>query len=298
MTYVSEYFHCFASQNVKEKSAARVQKFVQFNMQMEEAEQDYERKAQELLDWIHQTIQILDTRDFGNSSDQAKALFEAHKSYLSVEKPQKSNTKLDLESSFAGIQTKLVVYNRSPYGVPQGFSPDDIEIAWDALEKAEKARGVALRANMFKFITKATNAISEEQLKEFEHSFNHFDKDKSGALDRLEFKAALSALSIPCKDEDAFNKLFLQVSEGNPRISKEQFMNYLISISEDKDTPEALKSSFATMADGNQSQIAKPQLNCVPLNGNEIDYLAVHMPQVNSEVYDFNTYVDTSFVNQ
>lgn len=75
-------------------------------------------------------------------------------------------------------------------------------------------------------------------------------------------------------------------------------MRYLISISEDKDTPDALKQSFSTMADGNQSQIAKPQLNCVPLQTNEIDYLAERMPAVNADLYDFNTYVDTSFVNQ
>jgi len=267
-------------------------------MQMEEAEHDYERKAQELLDWINATIQTLDDRNFGESSEDAKTLFEAHRAYLSTEKPHKSNVKLDLESSFVGIQTKLNVYNRPPYQVPQGFSTEDIDAAWDALEKAEKARGAALRANMFKFITKATTTISDEQLKEFEESFRHFDKDKSGALDKLEFKAALSALSIPFKDEEAFDRLFLQISEGNPRISKEQFMNYMISISEDKDTPDAIKQSFVTMADGNQKEIAKPQLNCVPLQTNEIDYLAERMPQMNTEVYDFNSFVDNSFVNQ
>jgi len=298
MTYVSEYFHCFASQNVKEKSAARVQKFVQFNMQMEEAEHEYEHKAQSLLDWIHATVQRLDARDFGESMDQAKSHFEAHKTYLSSEKPPKSSTKLDLESSYAGIQTKLVVYARTPYQVPQGYSTDDIDAAWDALEKAEKARGVALRENMFKFITKAKTTVSDEQLKEFEASFNHFDKDKSGSLDRLEFKAALSALSIPTKNEEDFDRLFKQVSEGNPRISKEQFMNYLISISEDKDTPEAIKSSFSTMADGNQNQIARPQLNCVPLQNVEIDYLTTRMPQINTEVYNFNDFVDGSFIRQ
>jgi len=270
MTYVSEYFHCFASQNVKEKSAARVQKFVQFNMQMEEAEHEYENKAQELLNWIHSTIKRLDARNFGDSLENAKALFEDHKKYLSTEKPGKSSNKLDLESSFAAIQTKLSVYNRVPYKVPHGYSTDDLDAAWDALEKAEKARGAALRENMFRFISKAKTTISEEQLKEFEASFNHFDKDKSGELDKLEFKAALSALSIPFKDEEAFNRLFNLVSEGNPKISKEQFMNYLISISEDKDTPDAIKSSFATMADGNSSSIAKPQLNCVPLQNNEM----------------------------
>ncbi len=95
-----------------------------------------------------------------------------------------------------------------------------------------------------RFITKAKSTISEDQLREFEASFAHFDKDGSGYLDRIEFKAALSALSIPTKDEDTFNKLFLSISQGNDKISKEQFMNYMISISEDKDTAEQIKASF------------------------------------------------------
>jgi len=296
MTYVSEYFHCFASQDVKEKSAARVQKFVQFNMQMEEAEGVYVRNSDGILSWINETIEKMNDRNFGDTMDNAKSLFEAHKTYLSTEKPAKTGSKLDLESAYAAIQTKLAVYNRKPYNTPTGYSPDDIDAAWDRLERAEKARGAALRENMFKFITKAKTTISDEQLKEFEASFNHFDKDKSGALDRLEFKAALSALSIPFKDEDAFNRLFLQVSEGNPRITKEQFMNYLISISEDKDTPEAVKASFCTMAD-NGAQISRPQLNCQPLRSNEIDHLAERMPPLSSDLYDYSQYVDSAFKN-
>jgi Ca2+-binding EF-hand superfamily protein len=296
MTYVSEYFHCFASQDIKEKSAARIQKFVQFNISIEEREREYENGAQDLLNWINSTIEKLDNRDFGDSLDQARALFEAHKQYLSTEKPQRVGGKLDLESSYAQIQTELTVYNRSPYVVPTGYATEDLDAAWDRLEAAEKARGAALRDNIFRFITKATTTISEEQLREFEASFRHFDKDNSGQLDPLEFRAALSALSIPFKDEAAFQKVFSTVAEGGSKISKEQFVNYLISISEDKDTPDAIKAAFNLVAD-QSSTISRPQLNCHPLKENEIEYLATKMPEVSSQVYDYNTYVDQSFKN-
>jgi Ca2+-binding EF-hand superfamily protein len=68
---------------------------------------------------------------------------------------------------------------------------------------------------MFRFISKAQSTITPEQLKEFEASFAHFDKDNSGMLDRIEFKAALSALSVPFKDENAFNIVFNKVAEGD-----------------------------------------------------------------------------------
>ncbi len=45
MTYVSEYFHCFASQDIKEKAARRIQKFVQFNQSIEQMQIDYETQV-------------------------------------------------------------------------------------------------------------------------------------------------------------------------------------------------------------------------------------------------------------
>jgi hypothetical protein len=44
MTQVSEYFHCFASMDVKEKSAHRIQKFVQFNIAIEEEGKNTNRR--------------------------------------------------------------------------------------------------------------------------------------------------------------------------------------------------------------------------------------------------------------
>jgi Ca2+-binding EF-hand superfamily protein len=294
MTYVSEYFHCFASQGVKEKSAQRIQKFVQFNKHIEDQEQEYENGSQDLLNWIQSTIEMLNERNFGDTLDQAKEHFNEYKNYLSSQKPPKVGSKLDLESLYAQIQTKLSVFDRLPYNVPSGYSTEDIDIAWDKLERAEKERGVALRDNMFRFITKATTTISEEQLKEFESSFVHFDKDSSGFLDRIEFKAALSALGVPFKDEEAFNKVFLQVSEGNPKISKSQFVNYLITISEDKDTPDSIKASFQQLSE-NSDSIARSQLHVQPLSEQEIDYLSVKMPETAPEVYNYNAYVSSVF---
>ena len=43
----------------------------------------------------------------------------------------------------------------------------------------------------------ASTGIDEKQQGEFESSFNHFDSDKSGFLDKHEFKAALSAVGVP-----------------------------------------------------------------------------------------------------
>lgn len=121
MTYVSEYFHCFASMDVKEAAARRVQKFVQFNQSVEALQKgtvsvlpllllllllllvalllfsivtfmimlsnttaflDYESGAQELLDWIQAATQRMEERNFAESSEDAKAQFDAQKRYV------------------------------------------------------------------------------------------------------------------------------------------------------------------------------------------------------------------------
>jgi Ca2+-binding EF-hand superfamily protein len=218
---------------------------------------------------------------------------KAHKNYLSQQKIPKITSKLDLEASLAQIQTKLRVYNRAEYDVPDNVSVAALDKAWNDLENAEKMRGQALRDHMFKFITKTKGGITPEQLKEWESAYNHFDKDNSGSLDKLEFKAALSALSIDIRNEEKFNQLFLQVSGGADRISKAQFIAYLTSLNEDKDNAEAIKGAFATIAE-NPNSITRNQLQVHPLNSNEQDYLAQRMP-ADGGALQYAVYTDSCF---
>lgn len=294
MTYVSEYFHYFSSFDLKEKNAARVQKFVKFNMAMEDQERAYEKDTQNLLEWIQNTIEALADRNFGDNVDAAQQLFQAHKKYLSAEKVPKLNQKLDLEAEYANIQTKLAVYDRRPYVPPQGLSVEDLDKAWSALEDAEKARGVAVRDNMFRFITKAAASVTPEQMKEFEASFNHFDKDGSGFLDKVEMKAALSALSISFKNDEAYDKVYGKLSGGDAKVSRAEYINYLVSISEDRDTKDAVDAAFTAMADGSNT-ITQPQLKVHPLTGEEIGYLGDHMPKSGESNYDYLGYTDSCF---
>jgi len=109
MTYVSEYFHCFAGMDVKERATARVAKLLAFNKSMEDLQHDYEAKARALLEWIHHAEQRMSERDTPADGEAAKRKFEEHKHYLIQEKPQKTANKLDLESLFAEIQVCLAI---------------------------------------------------------------------------------------------------------------------------------------------------------------------------------------------
>jgi len=293
MTYVSEYFHCFAGMDLKELAARRIKKFVQFALSIEEMQNDYERQARELFEWMASSTDRMNDRTFGETVEDAIELFETHKRFLCEEKPPKTALRLDLEALYANIQTKLLVYGRKPYNVPSDLSTDAIESAWTQLEQAERARGAAVRDNRFRFITKTSSSVSEEQLKEFHASFAHFDKDNSGKLDKIEFKAALSALSIPFKDEEAFLKVFNHVSQGNEKITEDQFVNYLVEISEDKDTPEQIVSSFQVLSD-HANNISLQQLRVPPLDSSEINYLEAKMPS-SGELFDYAQFTQQCF---
>lgn len=54
----------------------------------------------------------------------------------------------DLEAQLFDIQTKVKAQGRKPYLPPEGMLVSDIEKAWQALEKAEHGRELALRDNL------------------------------------------------------------------------------------------------------------------------------------------------------
>lgn len=194
MTYVSEYFHKFAGQDLKENAARNLQKFIQFARAIEALQHDYEKRVRALLAWVKASIDKLGDRSFSDSSTAAKELFDAHKKYLTHEKPPYIVEKLDCEALLADIQTRLKLYGRPPYEPPEGLRPEDVDNAFSKLEQAERSRGAAVRDNVFRFVSKTTTTIDAEKVAEIEASFAHFDKDGNGLLDKVEFKAALSAL--------------------------------------------------------------------------------------------------------
>jgi len=236
----------------------------------------------------------LSNRNFADDAADANNQFNAHKKYIAAIKPEKSGQKLDLESLFVSIQTKLKVNGRNQYNVPHELSPEAIEAAWEKLADAEKAREKAVRDNMFRFITKSTTGdVTAEQLAEFEAIFDTFDKDKDTFLNQVEFKAALSAVGVGFPNEEAFLKIFHNTAAGGDKISKDQFVKYMVEISSDKDTADQIKDAFRALAD-HATTIALPQLRVHPLENNDIDYLGHKMPKT-AEAYDYSTYVDSVF---
>ncbi|KAI0527930.1 calponin homology domain-containing protein [Xylaria bambusicola] len=87
------------------------------------------------------------------------------------------------------------------------------------------------------------------QLEEFESVFRHFDRDDTNSLSELEFSAALASLGLVFS-EDEMHDYFLETSHGRDRVSFEQFIRFMVDVTEDQNTAEQVFQSFREVADG------------------------------------------------
>eukprot|EP00456_Euglypha_rotunda_P060003 TRINITY_DN5019_c0_g1_i1.p1 TRINITY_DN5019_c0_g1~~TRINITY_DN5019_c0_g1_i1.p1 ORF type:complete len:296 (+),score=67.89 TRINITY_DN5019_c0_g1_i1:109-888(+) len=227
MAQVAEYFHRFASYEQKETSARRVAKFLKFLRDMQTRQEEYERRVRKLLEWIAEQETKFSDHKFGSTLGEAQAASAALRKFVVEERPAQEGEKMDLESLLAEIQTELKVNGRASYVPPSGLTPEDVQAALDALTKSQNLYAGAVRENRFKFVQKAETKLSDDKLKEIEDSFNHFDSNKNGTLDKLEFKAALSAMSVFFPSDKEFDEVLARVSEGSSKVSKEQYLNYV-----------------------------------------------------------------------
>ena len=87
------------------------------------------------------------------------------------------------------------------------------------------------------------------QLEEFESVFRHFDRDSSNSLQEIEFSAALASLSL-VYDDDEMHAIFQETSNGKSYVTFEQFIRFMVSVTEDQNTAEQVFQSFREVADG------------------------------------------------
>ncbi|KAK2031893.1 hypothetical protein LX32DRAFT_583887 [Colletotrichum zoysiae] len=87
------------------------------------------------------------------------------------------------------------------------------------------------------------------QLEEFESVFRHFDRDDTNSLQELEFSAALASLGLVFS-EDEMHDYFMDTSNGRDYVTFEQFIRFMVDVTEDQNTAEQVFQSFREVADG------------------------------------------------
>lgn len=142
------------------------------------------------------------------------------------------------------------------------------------------------------------SGVSEDALKEFSMMFKHFDKDRSGRLDKTEFKSCLRALGydLPMVEEGQpdpeFEAIlgtyflykviiytmlhtkflfifFLDVVDPNRDgyVSLQEYMAFMISKeTENVQSSEEIENAFRAITAGDRPYVTKEELYAVSIN--------------------------------
>ncbi|PGH13531.1 hypothetical protein AJ80_06281 [Polytolypa hystricis UAMH7299] len=120
------------------------------------------------------------------------------------------------------------------------------------LVKSSVAKKSAFLENQM--VARNMTNLTPIQLEEFESVFRHFDRDGTNTLHEIEFSAALASLGL-VYDEDEMHEVFVETCgpgrmERNAGVSFEQFIRFMVSVTEDQNTAEQVFQSFKEVADG------------------------------------------------
>lgn len=144
ITYVASYYHTFARMKNEMKSGRRIANIIGKMVEIDKMKMHHERLTTTLLDWIRMKIVELKDRQFPNSLEGIQSLLMAFGHYRTKEKPPKYKERSDIEAMYFQINTQLKSLNQNSYVPPDGQLIQDIERAWEGLERAEHERDAAL----------------------------------------------------------------------------------------------------------------------------------------------------------
>ncbi|KAJ8654033.1 hypothetical protein O0I10_010244 [Lichtheimia ornata] len=139
--------------------------------------------------------------------------------------------------------------------------------------------------------------LTPAQLEEFEHVFRHFANDQSNTLSIDEFPAALASLGL-FYDDYELDRLFAETFQHNQEASFEQFIQFMVAITEDKSTPEQLQDAFQTIA-GDKPYVTELDLRRCMVPETAVEYLSRDMPPATTsdepDSFDYSLYVKQMF---
>ncbi|CAI2723596.1 unnamed protein product [Schistosoma spindalis] len=145
VTYVATYYHYFSKMKSETVRARRLEKFITYWRDLQNSFDWYERRTSDLLLWIAKTVLWLNDRRFPNQVEEIQQIMVSFKEYRLQEKSDKFNEKGELEAHFLLTRTKMRTLGLRNYIPSTEAQISQLNRAWNALEKAEYGREIALR---------------------------------------------------------------------------------------------------------------------------------------------------------
>ncbi|KAL2095556.1 hypothetical protein ACEWY4_007704 [Coilia grayii] len=150
-----------------------------------------------------------------------------------------------LEGDHQLIQEALIFDNKYT-----SYTMEHLRVGWEQL-LTTIARTINEIENQI--LTRDAKGISQEQLHEYRASFNHFDKDHSGALQAEEFKACLISLGYDVENDKQGDAEFARIMgivdpNNSGAVTFQAFIDFMSRETTDTDTADQVIASFKILA--------------------------------------------------
>ena len=249
-------------------------------------------------------------REYANVANEFAAWLETTKATLV------DAGNLTLEEQLEGIKarnveieahaSKVDSINELSHKIEAAFILDNKYTEHSAISLSQKYEALKRLGTVVQFNTeqkiaaKNNSGITEEEKKDWEETFEFFDKTKKGTLDHLEFKSALRGLgfNLPVvvegqKDEEFEQILAFVDSNNNGQISKQEFIDFMTSQKTTKvSSAQEVIASFMMIS--HDKDIVTEEDMRAALPPNQAEYCLRHMKQVEGG-YDFKSFVNDFF---
>jgi len=243
----------------------------------EELRVQFAEAAKSFNDWAaEQTSVVSSATGSGSLEEQlAKARENAHSVNGSIGKFDDLaalNQKLDDARVTDNRHTELTI--------------EVLKLKWDKLSLLARDTEDLIQKEIF---AKSNSDLTAEELKELRDCFEHFDKDHSGALGKLELDACLKSLGEDLNEQQLLNVTKEYGVDG--QIKFDRFVEFILKSRKGSDSPDNIKSSFRIMAE-DKPFITEAQLRAV-LPPARVEYLLENMPRYEGgENYDYVAFTD------
>jgi len=295
LTYVSELYKIFSAVDMKEKSARHIKNFLKFNRDIRTLQSDYERRAQEWIKGCNLLAGEFENAKDGQNLREATEVLNKYKSYVKDSQPMIIVEKIELEELYTNIQSQLKVNKRIAYKTD--ITPEKLEEVHSHLTKTQSDHYNNAREVRFKFVHAIeADEVSEDQIKEWNDAFDHFDENKNDYLEFDEFSACLKAVGVPLTDDDekaTFNDLATKGEDMSHNVNRDKYINFLVKMYTADDTAASVCASMNQL--GKSEALMMSDLMVPPLDDEDREFIKNNVPLCDDGTYDFAAFTKDQF---
>ncbi|XP_004349304.2 pectoralis alpha actinin [Capsaspora owczarzaki ATCC 30864] len=205
---------------------------------------EYAANANSFGEWLQTTNATLAQGATGTSEEQLQFL-QAQQATLQGEEARLQQ----IEEINQRIEQAVILENKH-----SNFPIESIRENWESVHTLLQR---SLNTLNNQILTRDMSGLTEEQIQEYRQSYSHFDKDNSGRLDRLEFRACLlsTGYSLPevkaGEADPTYDAILAKVDpDGQGYVEFDRFVDFMRNENADTDSADQIIESFRVIAGG------------------------------------------------